>query len=124
MSSLRLALIASTTSLQSSTNSAIICAGDIWVRGSRQFREFDDYLIPPAAWAAQKQTDEWTLAAPRTFTEYLDQQRTALHEQLTIVNDQLAAKTLPDVTLRNGKLRLTRLEKAVPDDIEEFTRRV
>src|SRR6266545_5468861 len=90
-------------------------AGDVWVTGSRQFREFDDYLILPAAWAAQKQTDEWTLAVPRTFSEYLDQQRTLLHEQLTIVNDQLAAKTLPDVTLRNGKLRLTRLEKAVPD---------
>ena len=39
-------------------------AGDVWVRGSRQFRGFDDYLIPPAAWAAQKQTDEWTLAVP------------------------------------------------------------
>ncbi len=99
-------------------------AGDVWVRGSRQFREFDDYLIPLAAWEAQKQMDEWTLAVPQSFTDYLVQQRTLLHEQLTIVNDQLAAQTLQDVTLRNGKLRLTRLEKAVPDDIEEFTRRV
>jgi hypothetical protein len=78
-------------------------AGDVWVSGSRQFREFDDYLIPPVVWATQKQIEEWTLAVPQSFNEYLNQQRAALHEQLTTVNDQLAAETLPDVTLRNGK---------------------
>jgi hypothetical protein len=61
---------------------------------------------------------------PQSFNEYLAQQRTALRYELTTVNNQLAAETLPDVTLRNAKLRLTRLEKAVPDDIEEFTRHV
>src|SRR3546814_10487955 len=27
-------------------------AGDIWVAGSRQFRDFDSYLIPPTTFAA------------------------------------------------------------------------
>lgn len=99
-------------------------AGDVWVEGSRQFRDFDDYLLPPATWTAQKQADDWPLAVPMSFSEYLDEQRATLHKQLTLVDTHLANETLPDVILRNGKLRLTRLEKAVPDDIEAFTRRV
>lgn len=99
-------------------------AGDVWVVGSRQFRAFDDYLIPPDAWRTARQTDAWPLAVPPTWRVYLEQQRHALHDQLTIVNDQLAAGTLPDVTLRNGKLRLARLESAVPDGSAEFTRQV
>src|SRR3546814_2768333 len=30
-------------------------AGDIWVAGSRQFRAFDSYLIPPATYAALRE---------------------------------------------------------------------
>jgi hypothetical protein len=30
-------------------------AGDIWVAGSRQFRDFDSYLIPPATFAALRE---------------------------------------------------------------------
>jgi len=27
-------------------------AGDVWLEGSRAFRAFDDFLLPPAAFAA------------------------------------------------------------------------
>ncbi|WP_411911284.1 hypothetical protein [Acinetobacter baumannii] len=29
-------------------------SGDIWVKGSRQFRDFDDYLLPAEKFAALK----------------------------------------------------------------------
>ncbi|HGO5650805.1 TPA: DUF4158 domain-containing protein, partial [Klebsiella pneumoniae] len=30
-------------------------SGDIWVQGSRQFKDFEDYLVPPAKFASLKQ---------------------------------------------------------------------
>ena len=27
-------------------------SGDIWVQGSRQFKDFEDYLVPPAKFAS------------------------------------------------------------------------
>jgi hypothetical protein len=37
-------------------------AGDIWVAGSRQFRDFDSYLIPPATFAALREKGPLPLA--------------------------------------------------------------
>ncbi|MGZ2368147.1 hypothetical protein, partial [Citrobacter freundii] len=33
-------------------------SGDIWVQGSRQFKDFEDYLVPPAKFASLKQASE------------------------------------------------------------------
>src|SRR3546814_1552386 len=37
-------------------------SGDIWVQGSRQFKDFEDYLVPPAKFARLKQSSELPLA--------------------------------------------------------------
>ncbi|RMO96689.1 hypothetical protein ALQ33_200224 [Pseudomonas syringae pv. philadelphi] len=37
-------------------------SGDIWVKGSRQFRDFEDYLLPPAQFAALKKEQALPLA--------------------------------------------------------------
>ncbi|WP_345789168.1 hypothetical protein [Pseudomonas sp. LAMO17WK12:I10] len=39
-------------------------SGDIWVNGSRQFRDFEDYLLPPAKFAALKKEQALLLAIP------------------------------------------------------------
>ncbi len=33
-------------------------SGDIWVQGSRQFKDFDEYLVPIEKFATQKQNNE------------------------------------------------------------------
>jgi hypothetical protein len=37
-------------------------SGDIWVEGSRSFRAFDDFLLPPEIFAARQCKDELGLA--------------------------------------------------------------
>jgi hypothetical protein len=37
-------------------------SGDIWVRGSRQFKDFEDYLVPPEKFISLKQPSELPLA--------------------------------------------------------------
>ncbi len=37
-------------------------AGDVWVEGSRAFRAFDDFLLPPQTFATRRQDGELGLA--------------------------------------------------------------
>ena len=43
-------------------------SGDIWVEGSRAFRAFDDFLLPPEAFAARRREGELGLAVPNVST--------------------------------------------------------
>ena len=61
-------------------------SGDIWVRGSRQFKDFEDYLVPPAKFASLKQASELPLA-----------------------------NELPDAIITESGLKITPLDAAVPD---------
>ena len=39
-------------------------SGDIWVEGSRAFRAFGDFLLPPEAFVTRRQEGELGLAVP------------------------------------------------------------
>jgi TnpA family transposase len=41
-------------------------SGDIWVRGSRRYRQFDQYLIQPSVWA-QRKKNSWPKPNPRSM---------------------------------------------------------
>ncbi|WP_407257595.1 hypothetical protein [Klebsiella pneumoniae] len=60
-------------------------SGDIWVKGSRQFRDFDDYLLPAERFAALKHAQ----ALPRRSTE----QQPVPEERLQLLDEQLATVT-------------------------------
>ena len=45
-------------------------SGDIWVEGSRAFRAFDDFLLPPETFAARQREDELGLAVSDRFDEW------------------------------------------------------
>ncbi|AON44211.1 hypothetical protein A6701_20460 [Pseudomonas aeruginosa] len=42
----------------------------IWVQGSRQFKDFEDYLVPPAKFASLKQASELPLAVATDCDQY------------------------------------------------------
>nr|WP_251119309.1 hypothetical protein [Escherichia coli] len=45
-------------------------SGDIWVKGSRQFRDFDDYLLPAEKFAALKREQALPLAINPNSDQY------------------------------------------------------
>ena len=45
-------------------------SGDIWVEGSRAFRAFDDFLLPPETFAARRSENELRLAVPDRFDDW------------------------------------------------------
>ena len=57
-------------------------SGDIWVEGSRAFRAFGDFLLPPEAFVARRQEDELGLAVADRFDDWRAE-RTALLEART-----------------------------------------
>ena len=57
-------------------------AGDVWVEGSRAFRAFDDFLLPPTAFAAKRQAGELGLAVPDRFDAWRDERLEILERRL------------------------------------------
>jgi hypothetical protein len=50
-------------------------AGDIWVAGSRQYRAFDEYLLPLPDWQQIREAGPVPVAIETTCTTYLDGRR-------------------------------------------------
>lgn len=97
-------------------------AGDIWVTGSRQYRDFETYLIPAATFKAMQQ-EPLPLAIDTRFTSYMTERREMLKEKMTSVACKARDNALADVALANGDLlrRRPSLQCAAPG--RERTRR-
>lgn len=98
-------------------------SGDIWVKGSRQFKDFDDYLVPIKRFQAGKLKGELPLNIDLDCDQFLDQRLTLLDEQLSIVNRLALSDELPDASITSGGLRISPLDKAVPDEAEELIKK-
>ena len=90
-------------------------SGDIWVQGSRQFKDFEDYLVPPEKFAHLKQSSQLPLAVATDCEQYLHERLTLLKSQLATVNRMAAANELPDAIITNSGLKITPLDAAVPE---------
>ena len=98
-------------------------SGNIWVEGSRQFKDFDAYLLSTKSFTALKAHD-FPLGVPTDCARYLDERLALLTEQLYTVNNLAAADKLPDALITEAGLRLTPLVNAVPDEADRLIQRV
>jgi TnpA family transposase len=92
-------------------------SGDIWVQGSRQFKNFEEYLLPPPRFLEQREEEALGLAIETRGDRYLEQRLAVLEQELAKVERLAAAQELPDaVVTADGRLRVTPLDNAVPDE--------
>jgi hypothetical protein len=92
-------------------------SGDIWVQGSCQFKDFEDYLLPPPRFAAQRDQRELGLAVDTDCDRFLETRLAVLQEQLAAVERLAAANELPDAAITSsGRIKITPLDNAVPDE--------
>ncbi len=94
-------------------------SGDIWVTGSRQYRDFEIYLIPAETFKIM-QKEPLPLDLDTHLPSYLAECRQRLEANLTTVASQARENTLPDVTLADGELRITPMRKNTPESAEVF----
>jgi len=92
-------------------------AGDVWVAGSRRYRAFDDYLLPPATFAALRAAGPLPLAVEPRFEDHLADRSAKLEEALASVTRLAKAGTLPDVRLDEAGLSITPLRATTPPAI-------
>ncbi len=92
-------------------------SGDLWVVGSRQFRDFEEYLLSAETFAAMK-PNGLPLAINTGCRDYLDQRGIQLHETLTAVNGLAERGELPDASLADGVLKVTPLTNTVPPEAD------
>ncbi len=95
-------------------------SGDIWVQGSRQFKDFDEYLVPAETFASLKLAGDLPLAVATDCEQYLHDRLILLEQQLATVNRMAAANDLPDATITGARLKITPLDAAVPDTAQSL----
>lgn len=87
-------------------------SGDIWVKGSRRYKNFDDYLIP------EKDFDKLTPALPlpvsADYHEYITSRMTLLQSRLEEVNAMAALGELLDVEISDRGVKVSPLDNCVP----------
>jgi len=90
-------------------------SGDIWVKGSRQFKDFEEYLIPAGNFTLLKQDGALPLAVPTDRDRYLEERLELLERQLETVNRLAGANDLPDAVITKSGLKITPLDATTPD---------
>jgi len=95
-------------------------SGDIWIQGSRQFRDFDEYLLPSVKFQALKQEKEWPVAVNPDCDQYLHDRLQLLERQLTTVNRLALANEFPDAIITDSGLKITPLDAVVPEAAQQL----
>jgi TnpA family transposase len=95
-------------------------SGDIWVQGSRQFRDFDEYLLPTEKFELLKQSKMLQIAVNPDCDQYLHDRLHQLEQQLTTVNRLAQANELPDAIITDSGLKITPLDAVVPEAAQQL----
>jgi hypothetical protein len=91
---------------------------DIWVAGSRDYRAFEDYLLPAEAGrnvGIGQETDP---------TRFMEDRAAALHERLNFVMARAARGELDGVEIADGALYIARMKAAVPEAARDLAIRL
>ena len=95
-------------------------SGDIWVSGSRQFRNFDEYLLPSEKFVQIRESNELPIAVTPNCEEYLSKRLHQLEQQLATVSELALANELPNAIITDTGLKITQLETVVPDGAQRL----
>lgn len=99
-------------SVRSASLRGALRSGYIWVKGSRRYKNFDDYLIP------EKDFDKLTPALPLSvsadYREYITGRMTLLQSRLEEVNVMAASGELPDVEISDKGIKVSQLNNCAP----------
>ncbi len=98
-------------------------SGDVWVEGSHQYRQLEEYLLPQAAFQELRSTGPLPVSVPLNASQYLTERGTLLDAQLKLVGRLLKENGLPDVRRDTDKVRISPLDAQIPEGVEELARK-
>ena len=77
-------------------------SGDVWVPGSRQFKDFEDYLLPKPAFESLLRSNYLPLITNGDFDRYWAERQALLRRELQRVDTLAARHELPDAEITEG----------------------
>ena len=89
-------------------------AGDLYVPGSRQFQDFEDYLLPRSLFSSMRGEARLGLAVPTTAKGYIAERLELLRNALEETNRLAGADELPDARLNEKGLKIAPIEDDTP----------
>lgn len=92
-------------------------AGDIWVQGSRRYKNFDDYLMPGSDFEKLLNNNQLNLPVETECGAYLKARLTLLTSRLEEVNAMAEAGELPDVDISDKGVKISPLDNSVPSAV-------
>ena len=95
-------------------------SGDVWVPGSRQFKDFEDYLLSPVQFAALRDAQLLPLAIDVDGERYLSARLALLEDKLQQVNRLAGEGDLPDAEITGELLKVSPLRNSVPPEAEQL----
>jgi TnpA family transposase len=95
-------------------------AGDLYVPGSRQFRDFDDYLLPQSAFRTMHDEGQLGISVPTTAKAYISDRLQALRGALDETNRLAAADELIDARLNDKGLKIAPIEDDTPPEAKRL----
>jgi hypothetical protein len=99
-------------------------SGDTWVEGSRQFKNFEDYLVPAEKFFTLKQTSALSLVREIDCDQYLQERLMLLETQLAEVNHLARVNELPDAIITTSGLKITPLDAVLPNAAQTLVNQV
>ncbi len=99
-------------------------AGDLWVAGSRRYKDFEEYLLPKAAYQDLRNAKTLGLAVDGDCESYLRRRSEQLHQALQKTGQLAKDGGLPDASIINGVLKIAPLDNQEPDEAMLLNRQV
>lgn len=90
----------------------------IWVAGSRNYRAFEDYLLPAGA------VRDAGIGGETDPARYVPHRAAMLHERLNFVADRASRGELDGVEIEDGKLYIARIPPVVPEAARDLALRL
>jgi len=94
-------------------------AGDLWVVGSRRYKDFEEYLLPAEVYRAIKLSG---LAVDVDWTAYLQERTEQLDAEFLRVDRLAEAGELPEASIVDGVLKIIPPDDQEPEQLEQLTR--
>ncbi|UYM15959.1 Tn3 family transposase [Endozoicomonas euniceicola] len=100
-------------------------SGDIYVAGSRQYQDFDGYLISKDTYGEMKRKGDLPVAVVTDFSRYMSERTSLLKSELDKVDSLVRQGKLDDVTIKNNSFHV-KPHKAVdvPEEAKALIREI
>jgi TnpA family transposase len=99
-------------------------SGDIWVKGSRQYKDFEDYMIPAGAYSELIKNGLFPLNISLDAESYLSKKIRLLSDKFKQVCELAERNEIPDASLTGTRIKVKPLETEIPEDAKELSRKV